>query len=102
MSDRDGPARQRQSIVINRLTGEITRIDELLPDASFAERAAALKASAELGMIGRGPVEARFFHVRCDGCGITVEVDWDRPQIPAGWVTVEAGELCPACQGPKI
>jgi hypothetical protein len=81
-------------IRIDRNTGQVTRTTEDLPAAGFAERVAYLQATAPAGMAD-API--RFAGVRCDGCGTSAPVDYDRPQLPRGWTSTSGGDFCPAC-----
>jgi len=59
-----------------------------LPDASIEERFAGIRARGD-------GAELAFMAVRCDGCGLMVNVE--EPKLPEGWITCELGELCPDC-----
>src|SRR5690348_12876967 len=90
--------RIRRSVKTDRLTGEQTETEEIRPPANFQGRIAALKASAGLALIGDGPVENQSATLQCDGCGTKAELDYNRPELPAGWVERDDGDFCPACQ----
>jgi len=86
--------RQRQSLKLDRETGDAIVTTETLPGAGFGQRIAGLKESVP----DIGPVEARFLHARCDGCGTTAELDFDNPRMPDGWAGHDDGDYCPRCQ----
>ena len=90
--------RARRSVKIDRCTGERTVTTELLPAAGFKQRIASLKTSAELAMIGGAPIEARSLDLQCNGCGTKVPLDYDEPELPAGWVERDDGDFCPRCR----
>jgi hypothetical protein len=91
--------RQRKSVKIDRRTGERTETTEILPPAaSFADRVAATRAAVELASLGGGPAEARYAHLKCDGCGAIAELDYGNPQLPPGWAERDNGDFCPACR----
>ena len=85
--------REREHLVINRETGGAVYATKTLPDADWDQRARELKASVP----DAGTVAAGFFTVACNGCGRTVELDFDNPQLPSEWISREDGEFCPAC-----
>lgn len=87
--------RQRQSLKIDRQTGDATLTTETLDDdADFAARIRELKESVP----DTGPVEARFLALTCNGCGAVAELDFDNPELPPGWASCADGDFCPACQ----
>ena len=87
--------RQRDRLVIHKQHGVSLTTETIDDDAGFAQRARELKDTVLQDI---GPVEARILAVTCNGCDATASLDFDNPQLPAGWITNEAGELCPACQ----
>lgn len=93
--------RERSSVKIDRCTGERTETAELLPDAPFAERIASMKASGMLAILGGGPVEEAFLHLKCDGCGRKAVLDYEHPEMPSGWVERDDGDFCPTCRGKR-
>jgi hypothetical protein len=88
------PARIRSLVVISRKTGEtIAHTVELLPNASFEERMAGLKAVVPSDL---GPGR-RVCRVICDNCGFIAVVNYDNPRLPAGWTARDSEEFCPDC-----
>jgi hypothetical protein len=85
--------RQRQHLVISMRRGISLTTETIEDDASFAQRIRELKDS----LPGIGPVEARFLTVTCNGCEVVASLDFDRPRLPDGWITRDAGEFCPNC-----
>ena len=86
--------RERQRLVVSRQTGDAIYATEILPDAGWDQRVRELKDSVPPP---DGGAEARFLAVACNGCGHAAGLDFDHPQLPAGWVSREGGEFCPAC-----
>jgi hypothetical protein len=49
-----------------------------------------------------GPVEEELHWMRCDGCGVRIELDAskafiDLPEQLEGWARVDERDLCPRC-----
>ena len=87
--------RQRQSLKVDRKSGDATVTTETLSDeAGFAQRIRELKESVP----DIGPVEARSLATLCDGCGSGAALDFESPRLPDGWAATGAGDFCPACQ----
>ncbi len=84
-------ARMRQQLVIDRETGDASLSAEVLPDAGFEQRTRELKDSLP-DMPGE-----RLAHLVCDGCGAVAVLDYDRPELPAGWRERADGDFCPVC-----
>lgn len=85
-------ARVREDVVISR-TGEVRYAAQVLPDATLAERFAALKELAGPGDL------ARYLGLECNCCAARVQVDWNDPQLPPGWTATADGEFCGPCRG---
>lgn len=85
--------RQRERLVIHKQHGVSMTTEVIDDDASFAQRARELKDTVPQDVEG-----VRFLAVACNGCEAVASLDLDDPQLPSGWITNEAGELCPACQ----
>jgi len=91
--------RQRQSLKVDRKSGDATVTTETLDDdAGFAQRIRDLKESVP----DIGPVEARFLATLCDGCGARAALDFENPRLPDGWAATGAGDFCPACQAMNL
>lgn len=86
--------RERQRLIINRQTGAVTVDTEIVDDdADVAQRIRELAASVP----DIGHIESRTLAVECDGCGAVAGMDVDKPRMPGGWVSCDAGEFCPRC-----
>jgi hypothetical protein len=79
---------------IDLVTGDFEETAEVLPGAGFAERMAVLKAGVPADMAG---APARMMRLGCDGCGQAAALDYDNPELPAGWSCDDEGDWCPAC-----
>lgn len=91
--------RERQFTKIT--TDSIEQHHQLLPDASFQERAEELKTYVRPYTKPDGTT-IQFFTVQCDGCGIAMPIEYDDPQLPPGWRAQEDGEFCPNCASPEL
>lgn len=85
--------RIQEHLFINRATGDVTITRGILPDADLATRIRDLKAAIP----DMDSDAVRHASVRCDGCQVVVELDWDDPRAPDGWAEREGGDVCPAC-----
>ena len=88
--------RQIQRLRIDKVTGDATLTVIEVPDddAGTAERFRQLKADLPTAT----PESVRTAYVRCDGCERIAEVNFDQPELPAGWTATPNGDFCPHCQ----
>jgi hypothetical protein len=89
--------RMQERLFIDKATGDATLSREILPDADFGQRIAGLKATIPMGVDTADPETVRHVMLRCDGCGMVAELDWDDPRKPGGWTERDSGDYCPAC-----
>jgi hypothetical protein len=90
-------SRARRSVHLDLRTGEATMTTELLPDAPLADRVEQMKADGLAALEGGGPLLGAEAALTCDGCGLTVALDFWNPQLPEGWSDGEDGDFCPGC-----
>ena len=88
--------RIQERLLIDKATGDATVTREVLPDAPLAERIRDLKATVPARM-DADPDAVRRAVLRCDGCQVTAQLDWDDPRAPDGWTERDEGDFCPAC-----
>lgn len=79
----------------NRITGQTIEVQIETPaDASVEQRFSEMLEAGFKAV--EGDIERMVMHVKCDGCGLTVDVK--RPELPDGWITRLGGEFCQRCQ----
>jgi hypothetical protein len=67
-------------------------------DRPLAERVAEISAQAEEQL--PGPAQKRAALLRCDVCGVSVEIPVEGAELPDGWVSKPKGDYCPECSWP--
>ena len=87
--------RKINRIVVDRRTGTFSYCSRIMGGGSdsIGERIRQIKKTLPVP----SPDADKWAAVRCDGCGETIEVDWDKPELPPGWRTTGQGDFCPLC-----